>query len=94
VVRKAKTSGLLSRLAEDCYRDAVNVYKSWLENTDNRNKTKPKARIMSVILTPKLSYSLTLQKMRLSILGYETPILGYSRTLSLYKDWKMLKPSL
>jgi len=27
--------------------------------------------------------------MKLSILDYDTPILGYSRTLSLYKDWKI-----
>jgi len=83
---KLKQMGLPSRLALDCYRDAVNVYTSWLENP-NKNKSKPRVKSESVILTPKLSYNLNLQKMRLSILGYKTPILGYSRALLLYKDW-------
>jgi len=85
--------GLKSRLALDCYRDAANVYTSWLENP-NRNKSKPRIKSVSVILTPKASYNLDLTKMRLSILGYETPILGYSRTLSLYKDWKIAEAKL
>jgi len=82
---KIKQMGLPSRLSEDCYRDAGNVYTSWLENP-RKNKSKPRIKSVSVILTPKLSYNLNLTKMRLSILGYETPILGYSRTLTLYKD--------
>ena len=32
--------------------------------------------------------------MTLSILGYETSILGYSRTLTQYKDWKIAKAKL
>jgi len=84
---KLKQMGLPSRLAEDCYRDAANVYKSWLGGP-NKNKTKPKIKNVSVILTPKITYKLDLNKMKLSVLGYDTPILGYSKTLSLYKDWK------
>ena len=90
---KLKQMGLPSRLAEDCYRDAGNVYLSWLENP-SRNKSKPKIKSVSVILTPKLSYNLDLNKMRLSILGYETPILGYSRTLMQYKDYKIAEAKL
>jgi len=90
---KLKQMGLPSRLALDCYRDSGNVYLSWLENP-NRNKSKPRVRSVSVILTPKASYNLDLTKMRLSILGYETPILGYSRTLSLYKDLKIAEARL
>jgi len=90
---KLKQMGLPSRLAEDCYRDAANVYTSWLENP-NRNKSKPRIKSVSLILTPKLSYNLDLIKMKLSILGYETPILGYSRTLTLYKDWKIAEAKL
>jgi len=90
---KLKKMGLKSRLAEDCYRDAENVYMSWLGNP-NKNKSKPKIKSVSVILTPELSYNLNLQKMRLSVMGYKTPILGYSRTLSLYKNWKIAEARL
>ena len=90
---KLKQMGLPSRLAEDYYRDAVNVYTSWLEDP-NKNKSKPRVKSVSAILTPKLSYNLNLQKMRLSILGYETQILGYSRTMSFYKDWKIAEAKL
>jgi len=90
---KLKQIGLPSRLALDCYRDAVNVYLSWLENP-NRNKSKPRIKSVSVILTPKASYNLNLNKMRLSILGHKTLILGYSRTLSLYKDLKIAEAKL
>jgi len=85
--------GLKSRLAEDCERDAGNIYTSWLENP-NKNKSKPRIKSVSVILTPKASYNLNLQKMRLSIMGYKTPILGYSNTLLLYKDWKIAEAKL
>ena len=90
---KLKGMGLKSRLAEDCYRDAANVYTSWLGNP-YKNKSKPRIRNVSVILTPKLSYNLNLNKMKLSILGYKTQILGYSRTLSLYKGRKIAEAKL
>jgi len=90
---KLKEMGLTGRLAEDCYRDAGNVYLSWLENP-NKNKSKPRIKSVSVILTPKLSYNLDLIKMRLSILGYDAPILGYSRTLTLYKDLRIAEAKL
>jgi len=69
------------------------VYLSWLENP-SRNKSKPRIKSVSVILTPKASYNLNLNKMRLSILGHKTLILGYSRTLSLYNDWKIAEARL
>jgi len=90
---KLKQMGLPSRLAEDCQRDAVNVYTSWLENP-NENKSKPRVKKVSVILTPKASYRLDMNKMRLKILGYDAPILGYSRTLLLYKKWKIAEAKL
>jgi len=82
---KLKEMGLKSRLAEDCYRDSENVYLSWLENP-RKNKSKPRIKSVSVILTPKASYNLNLKKMRISVMGYKTPILGYSSTLSLYRE--------
>jgi len=90
---KLKEMGLTGRLAEDCYRDTANVYTSWLENP-NKNKSKPRIKKVSVILTPKASYKLDLEKMKLSILGYETPILGYSRTLIQYKDYEIAEAKL
>jgi len=90
---KLKEMGLTGRLAEDCYRDAGNVYTSWLENF-NKNKSKPRIKSVSVILTPKASYKLDLEKMKLSILGYETPILGHSRTLTQFKDYKIAEAKL
>jgi len=90
---KLKQIGLKSRLAIDCYRDAENVYLSWLENP-RKNKSKPRIKSVSVILTPKLSYNLNLQKMRLSVMGCKTPILGYSSTLSLYKEWKIAEAKM
>ena len=90
---KLKEMGLKSRLAEDCYRDAGNVYTSWLENP-RKNKSKPRIKSVSVILTPELSYNLNLQKMRLSVMGFKTPILGYSSTLLLYKNWKIAEAKL
>jgi len=90
---KLKEIGLTGRLAEDCYRDALNVYTSWLENP-NKNKSEPRIKSVSVILTPKASYKLDVNKMRLSILGYQTPILGYSRTLTQYKDYKIAEAKL
>jgi len=90
---KLKQMGLKSRLAEDCERDAINVYISWLGNL-NEKKSKPRIKSVSVILTPGLSYNLNLKRVRLSILGYKTQILGYSRTLSLYKDWKITEAKL
>jgi len=70
---KLKQMGLKSRLTEDCQRDAENVYLSWLENP-NKNKSKPRIKSVSVILTPKASYNLNLKKMRLSVMGYKTPL--------------------
>jgi len=90
---KLKQIGLPSHLALDCYRDAWNVNESWVESP-NKDKTKPRVKKVSVILTPKVSYKLDLDNMKLSILGYDTPILGYSRTLSLYKDWKIAEARL
>jgi len=69
------------------------VYESWVESP-NGNKTRPRVKKVSVILTPKVTYKLELDNMRLSILGYDTPILGYSRTLSLYKEWKIAEARL
>jgi len=90
---KLKEMGLKSRLAEDCERDAGNVYTSWLENP-RKNKSEPRIKSVSVILTPKLSYNLNLKRMRLSVIGFKTPILGYSKMLSLYKEWKIAEAKL
>jgi len=76
---------LTRRLAEECYKDSGKVYSSWLENP-HKNKSKPRVKSVSIILTPKASYKLDLEKMKLRVSGYDKPILGYSRTLTQYKD--------
>ncbi|AWR98128.1 hypothetical protein DFR86_11670 [Acidianus sulfidivorans JP7] len=75
---------LPSRLAEDCYRDTIAVYKGWLKNP--KRGRFPIIRNKSVWLSPKLSYNFNIKKMRLTIFGEEVEILGYSRTLDMYKD--------
>ncbi|QKR00339.1 IS200/IS605 family element transposase accessory protein TnpB [Metallosphaera tengchongensis] len=84
---------LPSKVAQDCYRDAIAIYKSWLKNP-KRGKY-PTIRKVSVWLTPKLSYSIDFDKMVVRITGVgELPILGYPRNLSEYKDWEVKEARL
>ncbi|ARM76143.1 RNA-guided endonuclease TnpB family protein [Acidianus manzaensis] len=84
---------LPSKIAEDCYRDALAIYKGWYNNT---NKGRfPWVHKPTVWLSPRLSYSLNLEKMGVKIASVgELPILGYPRNLSSYKDWKMKEARL
>ena len=72
---KLKRMGLPLALIFDCYKDAKNTYKSWL---GGESKKLPKARKVSVILTPGKTYDFNAHNISLSILGEETKILGYS----------------
>jgi hypothetical protein len=71
---------LLSKVAEDCYRDALSVYKGWFNNP--RRGRFPRVYKPSVWLTPKASYNVDLERMivRTASIG-ELPILGYPRNL-------------
>ena len=51
------------------------IHHEWSENP-RKNKSKPRIKSISAVLTPKASYNMNLKRMRLTILGYETQILG------------------
>jgi len=71
---------LPSKVAEDCYRDALSVYKGWYNNP--RRGRFPRVYKPSVWLTPKASYNVDFERMivRTASIG-ELPILGYPRNL-------------
>ncbi len=67
------------KLAIDCYRDAISIYKSWLSNP--KRGRYPIIKQVSIWLTPKLSYNLSLKGMKVKIRDVgELPIIGYPRT--------------
>ncbi|QXJ31248.1 Transposase [Saccharolobus shibatae] len=84
---------LPSKVAEDCYRDALTTYKSWYNNP--RKGRFPRVYKPTVWLTPKLSYSIDFERMTVRIASVgELSILGYPRNLSFYKDWSMKEARL
>jgi len=84
---------LLSKVAEDCYRDALSVYKGWFNNPEEGRF--PRVYKPSVWLTPKASYNVDLERMTAKIASIsELPILGYPRNLKEYANWKMKKARL
>ncbi|BFI74760.1 RNA-guided endonuclease TnpB family protein [Sulfurisphaera ohwakuensis] len=84
---------LPSKIAEDCYRDALATYKSWYNNP--RKGRFPRVYKPTLWLTPKASYTINFNKMtvRITSIG-ELPILGYPRNLNFYKDWRMKEARL
>ncbi|QKR00690.1 IS200/IS605 family element transposase accessory protein TnpB [Metallosphaera tengchongensis] len=84
---------LPSKVAQDCYRDAIAKYKSWLNNPERGRY--PTVRNVSVWLTPGLSYSIDFDKMVVRIAGVgELLIEGYPRDLPEYKDWEVKEARL
>ncbi|MEM0299960.1 RNA-guided endonuclease TnpB family protein [Saccharolobus sp.] len=84
---------LPSKVAEDCYRDALSVYKGWFNNP--KKGRFPRVYKPTVWLTPKLSYSIDFEKMMVGIGSVgELPILGYPRNFSFYKDWELREARL
>ncbi|MCY0860059.1 MAG: hypothetical protein OWQ54_06465 [Sulfolobaceae archaeon] len=84
---------LPSKVAQDCYRDAIAIYKSWLKNP--KRGRYPIVRKVSVLLTPELLYSIDLNKMVVRIAGVgESQIVGYPRNLQEYKDWEIREARL
>ncbi|MEW9492632.1 MAG: RNA-guided endonuclease TnpB family protein [Candidatus Aramenus sulfurataquae] len=84
---------LPSKVAQDCYRNAIAVYKSWLRNP--RRGSFPKVKRFSVWLTPKLTYRLDLENMKVNITSVgELSIVGYPRNYALYKDWEIKEARL
>ncbi|BDC17718.1 RNA-guided endonuclease TnpB family protein [Acidianus sp. HS-5] len=91
---KLKTEFQLpSKVAQDCYREALSIYKGWYNNP-NRGRF-PRVYKPTVWLTPKLSYSLDLERMVVIIINIgELPILGYPRNLRDYITWNMKEARL
>ncbi|MQL56269.1 RNA-guided endonuclease TnpB family protein [Acidianus ambivalens] len=84
---------LPSKVAEDCYRDALSIYKGWYNNP--RRGRFPRVYKPTVWLTPKASYSVNFERMTVRIAGVgELPILGYPRNLKEYLSWRMKEARL
>jgi len=88
-----KSFNLSSKIAQDCYRNAISIYKGWYNNP---NKGRfPIVFKPTVWLTPKLSYTVNFNEMfvKISKIG-EFKILGYPRNYKEYLSWKMRESRL
>jgi hypothetical protein len=88
-----KSFNLPSKIAEDCYRNAISIYKGWYNNP---NKGRfPRVYKPTVWLTPKLSYTVNFNDMfvKISKIG-EFKILGYPKNYKEYLSWKMKEARL
>ncbi|MEM1646544.1 MAG: hypothetical protein QXL96_11960, partial [Ignisphaera sp.] len=84
---------LPSKVAQDCYRDALSVYKAWYNNP--KKGRFPRVYRPTVWLTPKASYNIDFNKMVARIVNVgELPILGYPRNIKDYMNWKMKEARL
>jgi len=91
--RLKKEYNLPSKVAEDCYRDALSIYKGWYNNP--RRGRFPRVYRPTVWLTPKASYNVNFDKMNVRIASVgELPILGYPRNLKEYMSWRMREARL
>jgi IS605 OrfB family transposase len=84
---------LPSKVAQNCYRNALSIYKGWYNNP--KKGRFPKIFKPTVWLTPKLSYTIDYEKMlvKISKIG-EFKILGYPRNYKEYLSWKMKESRL
>jgi len=84
---------LPSKVAEDCYREALATYKGWYNNP--RRGRFPKVYRPTVWLTPKASYNVDFGRMNVKVASVgELPILGYPRNLKEYMSWRMKEARL
>jgi hypothetical protein len=84
---------LPSKVAEDCYRDAISIYKGWYNNP--RKGRFPRVYRPTVWLTPRASYNVDFETMTVRIASVgELPILGYPRNLKDYLSWRMREARL
>jgi putative transposase len=84
---------LPSKVAEDCYRDALATYKGWYNNP--RRGRFPRVYKPTVWLTPKASYNVEFEAMTVRIASVgELSILGYPRNLKDYISWKIKESRL
>jgi transposase, IS605 OrfB family, central region len=84
---------LPSKVAVDCYREALSIYKGWYNNP--KKGRFPRVYKPTVWLTPKQSYSVDFEAMTVRIASVgELPILGYPRNLKDYLSWRMKEARL
>jgi IS605 OrfB family transposase len=84
---------LPSKVAEDCYREALSVFKGWYDNP--RRGRFPRVYRPTVWLTPKASYNVDFEAMTVRIASVGVlPILGYPRNLKEYLSWRMKEARL
>ncbi|WP_016730063.1 RNA-guided endonuclease TnpB family protein [Saccharolobus islandicus] len=84
---------LPSKVAEDCYRDALSIYKGWYNNP--KKGRFPRVYKPTVWLTPKASYNVDFETMTVRIASVgELQILGYPRNLKEYLSWRMKEARL
>jgi putative transposase len=88
-----KEFNLPSRIAQDCNRNAISIYKGWYNNP--KKGRFPRVYKPTVWLTPKLSYTVNFEKMlvKISKIG-EFKILGYPRNYKEYLSWEMKESRL
>ncbi|TDA25696.1 MAG: hypothetical protein DSN99_07785 [Archaeoglobi archaeon] len=72
---------LPSRIAMDCYREALSIAKSWLSNPNKG--TMPKAKTLRLWLTPGLSYRIEGNYVEV-LGGYRLRIAGWDRRYDQY----------
>jgi IS605 OrfB family transposase len=91
--RLREECNLPSKVAEDCYRDALSIYKGWFNNP--KKGRFPRVYKPTVWLTPGASYNVDFDKMtvRFASVG-ELSILGYPRNLKEYMSWMMREARL
>ena len=92
--RDLKTKyNLPSRIAIDCYREAISIAKSWFKNP-NRGR-RPIIKTKRTWLAPKQSYSIHLEKMtvKISSIG-EIKLIGYQSNIEDYSDWSIREARL
>jgi IS605 OrfB family transposase len=88
-----KEFNLPPRVAQDCYRNALSIYKGWYNNP---NKGRfPRIFKPTIWLTPRLSYNVNFERMivKISKIG-EFKILGYPRNYKEYLSWKIKEARL
>jgi hypothetical protein len=84
---------LPSKVAEDCYREALATYKGWYNNP--RRGRFPRVYKPTVWLTPKASYDVDFERMNVMISSVGVlPILGYPRNLKDCMSWRMREARL
>ncbi|AEE93281.1 OrfB transposable element protein, IS605 [Acidianus hospitalis W1] len=84
---------LPSKVAQDCYREALATYKGWYNNP--RRGRFPRVYKPTVWLTPKASYNVDFEAMTVRIASVgDLQILGYPRNLKEYMSWRMKEARL